>query len=196
MLHDLIISKVRIKLLQTFLYQPQEMFFVRQLVRATGEEINAVRRELTRMENAGMVKKEPRGNRLYYWFNQNHPLYGDLLSLIHKTVGLGGMLVKNKTKIGKIKFALLSGRFTRRLPPQENEVDLLVIGSINLSELANLVKAEEKELEREINYSVMMQEEFEFRRKRRDPFLLGILTSSRVMLVGDEEDLVGRLENA
>lgn len=192
MLRDLIISKVRIKLLQTFLYQPQELFYVRQLVRLTGEEINAVRRELLRMEGAMIVKKESRGNRLYYWVNQNHPLFGDLLSLINKTVGLGKAIVENKAKIGKIKFAVLSGRFARRLPTQEGEVDLLVVGEVKLPKLAEIVRAEEKNKDREINYSVMSRQEFEFRKKRRDPFLLKILTSSRLMLIGDEEELVSR----
>jgi len=195
MLQDLIISKARIKLLQAFLYRPREIFYVRQLVRKTGEEINAVRRELARMERAGMVKKESRGNRVYYWFNQNNLLFGDLLSLVHKTIGLGGRIIKNKAKIGRINFALLSGRFARFLPVQKGGVDLLVVGEINLSELAKIVRAEEKEWEREINYSVMTREEFEFRKKRRDPFLLGILSSSRIMLIGDEENLVGHLKD-
>lgn len=190
MLQDIIISKVRIKLLQTFLYQPEEIFYVRQLVRVTNEEINAVRRELQRMERAGMVKKEGRGNRLYYSFNKNYPLYGDLLSLVGKTVGLGDKIIKNKSKIGRIKFALLSGRFVRRLPTKEGGVDFLVVGDILLPELAKVVKSEEEGLKREINYSVMTSQEFDFRKKRRDPFLLGILAGSRVMLIGDEENLV------
>jgi hypothetical protein len=37
----------------------------------------------------------------------------------------------------------------------------------------------------------MTRDEFDFRKKRRDPFLLGILSGSRVMIMGDEEDLVG-----
>jgi len=45
---------------------------------------------------------------------------------------------------------------------------------------------------REINYTVMTQDEFEFRRRRRDPFLTGILAGSRVMIMGDEEELVGQ----
>lgn len=195
MLRDLIISKVRIKLLETFLYQPQELFYVRQLVRLIDEEINAVRRELQRMEKAGLVKKESRGNRLYYWFNQNHLLFGDLLSLIHKTVGLGGQVVESKNRLGKIKFALLSGRFARHLATQEGQVDLLVIGDVNMEALAKIIKEEEKELKREINYSVMTREEFEFRKKRRDPFLSSILASSRIMLIGDEQQLVARLKN-
>lgn len=190
MLRDLMVSKVRVKLLQTFLSQPKEMFYVRQLVRAIDEEINAVRRELSRMEKAGMVKKEARGNRLYYWFNKNYLFWGDLLSLIAKTTGLGGKILKRKNRLGKIKFAMISGRFIRSLPTQEGGVDLLIVGEVNLPTLANLMREEEGRLEREINYTVMAKDEFEFRKKRRDPFLLGILTGSRVMIIGDEEDLV------
>jgi hypothetical protein len=36
----------------------------------------------------------------------------------------------------------------------------------------------------------MKQEEFLFRKERRDPFLLGILSKSRTMIIGDEEGLV------
>jgi len=190
MLRDLMVSKVRVKLLQTFLAQPKEMFYVRQLVRATGEEINAVRRELGRMEGAGMVKKEARGNRLYYWFNKDYLYFGDLISMISKTTGLGGKILKKKSKLGRLKFVMLSGRFVRNLPPQEGKVDLLIVGEVLLPELAKLVRSEEGKLEREINYTVMSREEFEFRKKRRDPFLLSILASSRVMIIGDEEDLV------
>ena len=190
-LKDLMVSKVRVKLLQTFLSAPKEMFYVRQLVRATGEEINAVRRELSRMEKAGMVKKEGRGNRLYYWFNKDYLYFGDLLALVAKTTGLGGKILKKKSKLGRIKFAMISGRFVRNLPTKEGGVDLLVVGEVDLPKLTNMVREEEGKLEREINYTVMSREEFEFRKKRRDPFLLGILSSSRVMIIGDEEDLVG-----
>ena len=192
MLEDLIISKVRIKLLTVFLTQPGEIFYVRQLVRELKEEINAVRRELLRMEKAGMVKKEARGNRIYYWFSKEYPLFSDLLSLVSKTSGLGSEIVRNKSKIGKIKYALLSGKFARQLPIAGGEVDLLIVGEVALNQLAKLIKDEETKVGREINYSVMSREEFDFRKKRRDPFLLGILGSSKIMLIGDEEELLAR----
>jgi predicted nucleotidyltransferase len=190
-LQDLIVSKCRVKLLQTFLYRPAEIFYVRQLVKKTGEEINAVRRELERMEKTGMIKKETRGNRLYYWFDRNYSLYGDLLGLVSKSVGLGGAIIKNKNKIGRVKLVMLSGRFARGLPTKEGAVDLLIVGEILMPELTKLIRQEETKLGREINYTVMTKQEFDFRKKRRDPFLLGILTDSRVMLIGDELDLVG-----
>jgi predicted nucleotidyltransferase len=193
MMKDFIISKVRVKLFKTFLSQPKEMFYVRQLVRATDEEINAVRRELARMEKAGMVKKESRGNRLYYWFNRHYLYFGDLLSMVNKSVGIGGQIIKKKNRLGRVKFVVLSGRFARGLPTLEGGVDLLVVGEISMPELSKLVREEEKRLEREINYSVMSREEFGFRKRRRDPFLLSILGSSRLMIVGDEEELVSKV---
>lgn len=194
MLRDIVVSKVRIKLLETFLSDPGEIYYVRQLVRQIDEEINAVRRELTHLEKAGMVQKEARANRVYYWFNKEYPFYQDLLGLVGKTVGLGGQIMKNKNKLGKIRFALLSGRFIRHLPTKEGKVDLLLVGDVVLPELARIVREEETRLEREINYSVMTKAEFDFRKKRRDPFLLGILTGSRVMLIGDEEEFVGQAQ--
>jgi DNA-binding transcriptional ArsR family regulator len=189
MLRNLMVSKVRVKLLKTFLDRPDELFYVRQLVRETGEEINAVRRELLRMEKGGLVKKEERGNRLYYWLDRSYPLYGDLLSLVAKSVGLGGEIVKKKNQLGKIKFAVLSGRFARRLPTKEGGVDLMVVGEVAVNLLTKMIQAEENRLGREINYTVMSRNEFDFRKKRHDPFLAGILASSRIMLIGDEEDL-------
>lgn len=190
MLRDLMVSKVRVKLLQAFLSNPKEIFYVRQLVRLIGEEINAVRRELGRMEKAGMIQKESRGNRLYYWFNKDYLLYNDLLSLVAKTVGLGGEILKKKNKLGRLKFVMLSGRYVRGLAPKEGGVDLLLVGEIVLPELAKIVSEEEKKLAREINYTVMSKEEFTFRQRRRDPFLLGIMTGSRIMILGDEEEML------
>lgn len=191
MLQDLIISKCRVKLLQIFFSQPKEIFYIRQLVRLISEEINAVRRELTHLEKAGVVQKESRGNRIYYWINHHYPLYGDLLSLVSKTVGLGGIIVKNKNKIGQIHLAMLSGRFARGLPTKEGAVDLLIVGEVVMPDLVKVIREEEAKVGREINYTVMSNQEFEFRKKRHDPFLANILTDSRIMVVGDELDLVG-----
>ncbi len=192
MLKDLVISKTRVKLLETFLSDPTQMFHVRDLVRKTEEEINAVRRELARMEQLGMVKKEPRGNRLYYWFRKDYVFYADLLSMVSKTVGLGAALIKNKARLGRVTLVSFSGRFVRHeLRKSPDEVDLLIVGELVLPELAAVIRAEEARRGQPINYTPMTEEELKFRRNRRDPFLLGILTGSRVMIIGDEADLVG-----
>ena len=190
-LQDLFVSKVRVKLIKTFLSKPQEIFYVRQLVRITEEEINSVRRELARMEERGLVKKEPRANRLYYFFVKSYPYYQDLIGLVAKTTGLGQDIVKHKNKLGNIKFAMLSGRYARQMPKKSDEdIDLLIIGKVNITELNKLVRKAESAREKEINYAPMTPDEFQFRKSRRDPFLQKILSAGRVMLIGDEEEMV------
>lgn len=189
-LRDLLISKTRVKLLKTFLSHPKKIFYIRQLVRLTGEQINAVRRELDRLVRIGLAKKEPRGNRLYYQLRRDHPFYQNLLSLVAKTTGLGAAIINNKMKIGKIKFAMLSGRFLQERPRKKNEIDLLIVGDVILPQIAALVRAEEARKKQEINYTVMTEDEFNFRKRRRDPFILSILSGSRVMLIGEEETML------
>ncbi len=191
-LSDIITSKVRIKILELFYSNLGEMYHVRGIVREVGEEINAVRRELEKLESVGILKKEPRGNRVYYWLRHDYPFFGDLLSLISKTTGLGKNIIEARNKIGKINSVMFSGRFVRGKPRKnEEDVDILIVGEVVLPELATLIRLEESKRGKEINYTVMSKEEFEFRKKRRDPFLSGILSGSRVMVIGDEEELVG-----
>lgn len=190
MLSDLITSKSRVKVLNVFFASPLDIFHVRELVRRTSDEINAVRRELAFLEKNGVLVKEPRANRVYYSLSRQYPFYFDLLSLGAKTVGLGAEILRNRAKLGKIKYAMFSGKFVRRIRKESDAVDFLIVGTIVLPELALLVKNEEKRLNTEINYTVMTEEEFAFRKKRSDAFINGILYGSRLMIVGDEESML------
>lgn len=191
-LADIITSKVRIKILELFFSNLKEVYHVRGIVRETNEEINAVRRELTKLEKDGLLRKEPRGNRIYYSIRSEYPFFGDLVSMVAKTTGLGKTIVESKSKIGRVSFVMFSGKFTRyKEHKKEDDVDILVVGEVVLPELASIIRTEETARGKEINYTVMSREEYDFRKKRRDPFLLGILSGSRVMIIGDEEDLVG-----
>lgn len=188
-LTDFIVSRVRVKLFDLFFSSPTELFYVRQLVRESGEEINAVRRELDRLTKAGVLKSEGRGNRLYFSLNKQYLFHAELMRLVAKTSGLGAGVIKNQQQLGKVKFAFLSGKFARRMPYRQDAVDLLVVGEIVMPQLASIVSQEQTKAKREINYSVMTEEEFKFRKSRRDPFILDVLKGSRIMLIGDEEEL-------
>ncbi len=190
MFSDLITSKTRVKLLSVFLTQPHEMYHVRECVRRTGEEINAVRRELLLLDKKGILNREPRANRVYYSLSKDYPFYFDLLKIGAKTIGLGQAILENRVKLGKIKFAMFSGKFVRRIKETPEDVDLIIVGTIVLPELAILVRNEETRLSTEINYTAMTEEEFKFRKQRNDPFLVAILSGSRVMLIGDEEAML------
>lgn len=190
MFSDLITSKSRVNLLNVFLNQPYEMFHVRECVRRTGDEINAVRRELQFLEKHGILEREARANRVYYSLDKTYPYYFDLLGLGIKTIGVGAEVIKNRAKLGKIKYAMFSSKFVRRIKKNPDDVDFMVIGTVVLPELAALVRAEEQRLGIEINYTAMTEDEFKFRKTRNDPFIAGILAGGRIMLIGDEETML------
>ena len=192
MLEELFVSRVRVKILQLFLSSPADtLFHVREIVRRVSEEINAVRRELARMEKYGMMSSEWRANRRLYKFRKDYIYFRELLSLVAKTTGLGGNLIKNKQKLGKIKFAFISTRFLKGKDlSTTGNVDLLVVGNIVLPELQSIISDEQAKRETEINYSFMDEVEFKFRVRRRDPFILKVLIQPKIMLIGDEDELL------
>lgn len=191
-LEDLIVSKVRVKMFELFFNNPEEMYYVREITRLINDEINAVRRELERLLGAGMLKSEERGNRLYYRLNDKYLFYQEFLQMIAKSTGLGKEIRKKRRKLGKLEFVMFSGKYVRNQKPGRDEIDLLVIGDVVLTELQALVKAEEKKLKRELNYAVFTKEEFDFRKARRDPFVMDILFNSRVMVIGSEVEFSHR----
>ena len=48
----------------------------------------------------------------------------------------------------------------------------------------------EKQLNREINYTVLKKSEFDVRKKRRDPFVAELLVANKILLIGNQEELV------
>lgn len=191
-LQDFMISRVRVKLIELFFTQPEELFYVRELTRLAKEEINAVRRELDRLLGAGVLKSEERGNRLYYFVNTQYVYFQEMQRLVAKSTGLGYKLRKLRRKLGQVNFVMFSGKFVENKPSRNDEVDLLVVGEIVLPELEALVADEEKKRGREINYTVLRPDEFEFRKTRRDPFIMELMYGVKVMIIGNEEEFCER----
>ena len=188
-LKPLLVSKTRAKLLAVFLTNPGKIFYVRELVRMIDEQINAVRAELSRMEKAGMLTSETRANRKFYGFRKDYVFQPDLSAIIAKASGLGADIIQERNRLGKIKFVTLSSGFIKRRPVGPSDVDLLVVGNVVLPQLTAVVKKAESKIGRELNYTVMSEDEFTFRKRRRDPFVISVIEKLGVILVGDEDQL-------
>ncbi|MBD3366123.1 hypothetical protein GF360_02140 [candidate division WWE3 bacterium] len=186
MLEQLFISEVRIDVLKLMLTHPEEQYHVRAIVREVDAEINAVRRELGRLEEIGLLTSRRSSNRLYYRVNTAHVFYADLLSMVAKDMGIGKSMVENAKRLGDVKFAMLSTAFVRGRGSTVLDVDLFLVGKPDLSFLKSLVEHAEEKLDREINYSVMTLEEFNHRKRSNDQFINRVLSQGRTMLIGDE----------
>lgn len=184
-LEDIITSEVRVRILIELFSETDKHLYVRELTRRVGTEINAVRRELKRLSKAGIIKKERRGNRLYYIVKRDYPYYYEIMSMVTKEVGVGQRLMKHKESLGKVKLALLSMEYAEGRVSGENQLDLLLVGEINLEVLEGIVKQTSIEQKREINYTVLGEEEYEYLKARRDVFLLSFLVSPNILLIGE-----------
>ncbi|MBM4402538.1 MAG: hypothetical protein FJ044_04820 [Candidatus Cloacimonetes bacterium] len=182
-------SRVRLKILGLFVPSPDKLFYVREVERQTGEQINAVRRELASLTKIGFLRQEARGNRVYYQLRPEFLYYPELLRLVGKSTNLGAAILKNKGKLGNLKYVVLAAPFVKGRKAHGNQVDLLIVGKVNLSKIKELVNEAEKGHEHEINYTVMTEDEFIFRKKRNDDFLKKILSQPQVVILGDEDEL-------
>src|SRR3990167_36238 len=163
MLKDLFVSAVRVKILKIFLFDKDKSYHVRSLVRAVGSEINAVRRELQKLTSIGFLRRRPSGNRVYYSLNSSSIYYPELLSLFVKEDGIGADIIKAEKELGNAKYAVLARSFVRGRASTVLDVDLFVVGGVNIEVLKNIVSNEEKKQNRELNYTVMGEDEFNFK---------------------------------
>lgn len=188
MLEFFFISKVRVKILKLYVENQPKSFHVRDIVRQTKEEINAVRRELINLEKAGLFIREPKFNRVYYNLQTTYPLYPELRAMICKEYGLGGSIIHEKEQLGDIKYAVLGNTYITNQPMNPTELDFLVVGeSVNMERLNIIVKTIELDKQREINYTVLNTEQFELQKKRRDGYIKNFIDGTKVFLIGSED---------
>ncbi len=192
-LENLLISKVRIKSLRYFMLNPDRPIHLRGAVREFHEEINAVRRELTRLEETKIVSSESKGNRKYFTTNIEHPFFNELLSLFHKTYGLGGEILGNLKKLGDIQFALLTPAYTSKKYANTgggHVIDLVVIGTVDMQIMEDIVYKVQNEIGREIHYMILKPSEFQIRKRRNDQLVIDMILQDNVMLVGSKDEFV------
>lgn len=190
MLEVFFISKVRVKILKLYVLSQNTAYHVREVVRQTNEEINAVRRELIHLEKEGLFSKEQRFNRVYYTLNRSYPLFPELRAMIYKEYTLGGSIIKERENLGDIKLAVLGSKYINDLPMDPEQLDLLIVGEqIAMERLNILIKTVELDYKREINYSVLNLEQFITQRKKPTGYVKNLLEKSKIFLIGSEDDL-------
>jgi len=161
---------------------------VREIERQSGLAVGTVRQELRRLAAQGLVQPTVDGNRTYYTANQNHPLYPDIRGLVLKTAGLVDV-IRPALQHKQVRLAFVFGSLAGGKENAASDIDLMVIGSLKLRQLAAWLMGMGSKLGREINPHVMSEDEFVRRGKARDHFVSNVLASPRLFVIGDEHEL-------
>lgn len=182
-------SKTRVKLLSLFLHNPDQEFFVRELVRRIGSQIHSVRRELMNLYKLGIVTTTGGDNtkgvasalrKKYFRANTDFVLYLELQALLRKAQFLVEKnLVNRICDMGDVRYLALCGKFVH----EPSSTDLLIVAKISAPMLQRLMKRFEQEIGHEVNYTLMTPDEFIYRRDITDRFLYSILEGKKIVMI-------------
>lgn len=203
MLNQLFGSNARVKILHIFLANPEERYYIRQLSRDLGLQVNSVRRELQNLEKMGLLitkqrereaevlvdaaKAEITGATLqdkkYYQVNKNFVLFDELHGLFAKAQLLAGQNFINSLRTAGVpKLLLLSGFFVE---DAEAKTDLLIVATIDREALLAAIARLETDLGREVRYTVLTEEEFRYRQAISDAFIFNLFKNKHLLLLNE-----------
>ncbi len=189
MLQKLFSSRVRVEILSAFLMNPGRELYLREVARLTGEDYKNVSMELRNLREIGLLSSRNEGNLKYFSLNKAFVIYEELKSIFMKTKGAVGILREAVSTKRDIDYAFIYGSLATGEERAESDIDLMVIGRISLEEVLALIRGPEEKLSREINVSVYDLQEIRKRVKDHDPFIMEVLGGSKIMLIGDENEL-------
>ncbi len=158
MIEALISSKTRIKLLLKFFLNASNKAYLRGLEEEFGESTNAIRVELNRFEEAGMISAKVEGNKKIFSANPAYPLFGEIHNILMKHVGIDKIIDNVLSQLGDVSEVYLTGGFAQG---RDNHIiDLEIIGSVNADYLAELVTKVQGLITRRVRYIVFSKEEY------------------------------------
>lgn len=200
MIDKLFGSKTRVKLLHLFLNHPGQSFYVREITRIIDEQINSVRRELSNMLEVGVITSDTADNKLYYQVNQRYEFYtalraifaGEAIdatkpSLADDTKAVSDQYLSAIAGLASLRVAIIAGMLVRG---STSSVDVLLVGTIPAAKAKAAMAIIEKLEGREINYTVMSNDDFYYRLSVRDKFISEILGSKHTVAI-DKDNILG-----
>jgi len=182
-------SKARQAIFRLYFTNPEKSFYLRELERELGIPVSILRKELISLEKEGLFSSSRQGNLLYYFLNKEYTLYNEIKAIVFKTVGIQGALSKALLDVKGIEVAFIYGSYAKNSSNAKSDIDLFIFGNPNENILVEKINTLEKELNREINYSIYSMAYFEKKKKEKDPFIEDVLKNKKIFLRGSENDL-------
>jgi uncharacterized protein len=189
-LSTFITSKNRQKLLALFLTHPDERFYLKQLRRDLSiASSRLLQDELAKLEAVGFLTSMREANTRFYQVNKAFPLYPELKGMIFKTIGLADFLRESLGELGEIRVAFIYGSVAKNREEARSDIDLMVIGDVDMDKLHAVVHGAEDTLGREINTSVFEFADWKKQVAAKKAFVRDVAEGPKIFLIGGEDDL-------
>ena len=187
---ELMFGAYRRKLLGLLLLRPDERYHVRELARMTEISAGSLHRELKALSEAGLLIREEVGNQVLYRADQNCEIFDELASIFRKTTGLAWLLRDHLSEISdRIDSAVVFGSMASGRQNSTSDVDVLVLGDVELISIVKALSPLSSTLRREINPVVMTVDKFAALLGEKDRFAMRVLNEPKLFIIGDMNEL-------
>jgi predicted nucleotidyltransferase len=177
------------KLLSALLLNSHESVYATELANRLSVRPSNLQRNLAKFTGAGILKSSRNGNRVYFQANEQCPVFPELRSLLIKTSGLTDVLRDELAPLAsKIKVVAIYGSIASGTETSGSDIDLLIIGSVKMIELAPLIEAATGTLRRPINPTLYTAGEFS-QKARNSHFVQSLLGKPLLFVLGTKHDL-------
>jgi predicted nucleotidyltransferase len=188
-LTSLLLPEYRRRVLGLLLLHPEEALHGREIARRTGLAQGTLARELTKLAEAGLLKRERRGNQQVYSADSTCPIFSELASILRKTSGLADVLAEALRPVAdQVIVAFVFGSVARGRETAGSDVDLLLIGDVSFRDAVACLHPAQSQLGREINAKVFSAKEFAAKAKK-EPFLVDVLAKPKIFVIGNADEL-------
>jgi len=184
-----IFPKARAEVLRLLFADAGKEAHVRDLARLAGLTPAAMQKELSYLQELGLVVGERDGNRLYYRAEATHPLFPELRGLAMKTSGIVPELRKALEKVPGVDLAFVFGSVAAGAAKPGSDVDVMLIGTAGLRKVTPALRGVSELLGREINPHCLTVDEWRLKRSKKDAFVNRILSEPKLWLKGDDDEL-------
>ena len=181
MLNQFLNSKPKTNLINLFLAHPGRSFAFTELklaTKASPKLLSESLKELVKMDFLVTTEKE---RTKFFQTNKHFVLYPELISVLRKMKKVPpDLLARAGNKIKTAKLIALTGVFVGK---PRIETDLLIVGKINPKTLEKFLSFAAKLAEGPVNYTIMTQAEYEYRKTMSDRFVKNILDNDPLFAI-------------
>lgn len=175
--------------MRLFFLNHENSFYLREIAKKTGSNVNSVRLELNELERIGFISSIRKGSQKFFSVNKSFFIFNELKSIFLKEFGVLISIKEAVLRLKKVDFAFVFGSVAEGNENKDSDIDLMVIGKPDLNELNLEIREIEKKFNKQINYVVFSQKEFNKRKKKKTHFILNVLKSKKLMIKGNENEL-------
>jgi len=186
---DVLFPKTRRAILAATFGQPERRWYMRELARHLRVAPSSLQRELASLVDGGILRESREGKHVYFQPATELPFFVDLHGLIIKTAGLADVIrAALDSFTDRIQWAFIYGSIARSEEHASSDVDLLILGRVNLAEISRPLRRAEQSLGRAVNPIVYTADQFAQKVQAKHHFAMEVLSSKRLFLIGDARE--------